>query len=116
MRCTFDTPFQRALPPTARLSSGHSWPHFGHLFIGFSDLADCNNLGRLDRPVTDQLDQDAFAVYLPQDEAEVLLPSLRLFALHDGIDFHVNIRRASSYQVNRPVQKNSQQLELVRYQ
>jgi hypothetical protein len=27
-------PCQRALPPDARFSSCHSWPHFGHLFIG----------------------------------------------------------------------------------
>jgi hypothetical protein len=33
VRCALDVPLHRALPPLERFSSGHSWPHFGHLFI-----------------------------------------------------------------------------------
>lgn len=115
LRCAFDTPFQRALPPAARFSSGHSWPHLGHLCIGFADLADGNNLGWFDGPIADQFDQDAVAVDLAKGKANILFALLRHAVFHGVIYFHANSMRASSYIVNWNLllQIRGQRLEIL---
>ena len=107
VRLAFETPFQRALPPPARLSSGHSWPHLGHLFIGFANLAERNNLGRFDCPIADEFDYDSVAVDLTQNKADILLAFLRLAVLHKVIYFHEVSMRASTDAVNMKYERLS---------
>lgn len=100
LRFALDTPCHRALPPLARFSSGHSWPHFGHLFICFAHLTDGHCLGGFDAPVAKHLDQHAITVALPKDKADALLAFLLLAVPHDVIYFHAVVMHSSLHFVN----------------